>query len=85
MNKKTFYVVQAYETGKRGVTSVGIPIEARTSEDATRIAKRLSIIRLGAIAFSRDSGSDENSLSKPVIIASFGQVPETAILREDVP
>ncbi|MCB4769610.1 hypothetical protein LGR54_13410 [Ancylobacter sp. Lp-2] len=85
MNKKTFYVVQAYETGRRGVISVGIPIEARTSEDAARIAKRLSIIRLGAIAFSRDTGSDEKGLGKPVIIASFGRVPETVTVRDELP
>ncbi|MDR6955787.1 hypothetical protein J2X65_005170 [Ancylobacter sp. 3268] len=84
MNKKTFYVVQAYETGKRGVISVGTPIEARTSEDATRIAKRLSIIRLGAVAFSRDTGSDEKSLGKPIIIASFGRVPEAVNVKDEL-
>lgn len=76
MRNKIFYIVQAYEAGRRGIVRAGVPIEARTPEDAERIAKRLSIIRFGAVAFSRDADTDNKDLDKPTIIASFGQVPE---------
>ncbi len=51
MTKKTFYVVQPFEAGKRGRIRAGIPMEARSAEDADRKAKRFGLVKVGASPF----------------------------------
>ncbi|GLK84455.1 hypothetical protein [Ancylobacter defluvii] len=76
MAKKTFYVVQPFEAGKRGAIKAGIPMEVRNAADAERIARRISLVKLGAIAFSTEVEPESGDADPPVLIASFGQVPE---------
>ncbi|MDR6953821.1 hypothetical protein J2X65_003184 [Ancylobacter sp. 3268] len=76
MSKKTFYVVQPFETGKRGAIKAGIPMEVRSAEDAERVARRLSLVKLGAVAFSREVDHESDDADEPILIASFGKVPE---------
>lgn len=76
MAKKTFYAVQPFEAGKRGRIKAGVPMEARTAADAERIAKRISLVVAGAIAFSRDVDPESDDADPPVLIASFGEVPD---------
>jgi hypothetical protein len=76
MTKKTFYVVQPFETGKRGRIKAGIPMEARSAEDADRKAKRFSLVKAGAIAFSTEVETESGDAEPPVLIASYGEVPE---------
>ncbi|GAB4073418.1 hypothetical protein GCM10028812_53760 [Ancylobacter sonchi] len=76
MSKKTFYVVQPFEVGRRGAIRVGTPIEARSAIDAERIARRMSLSKVAVIAFSNEVDLDSGDSDLPIIIVSFGQVPE---------
>lgn len=79
MAKKTFFVVQPFELGKRGVLKAVRPMEARSADDAERIARRLAIAKAGAIAFSRDVDPEFDDADPPVLIARFGQVPDDVL------
>jgi len=76
MTKKTFYVVQPFEAGKRGKVKAGTPMEVRNASDAERVAKRMSLVKLGAIAFSTEVETESGDAEPPVMIATFGAVPE---------
>jgi len=77
MARKTFYVVQPYDAAKRGSgLKAGVAMEATSEADARRKAERLANTRAGAIAFSRDVDPDSDDAEPPVLIASFGRVPE---------
>ncbi|MCS0496325.1 hypothetical protein NVS89_14565 [Ancylobacter sp. MQZ15Z-1] len=79
MTKKTYFVVQPFEAGKRGAIKAGIPMEVRSAEDAERVAKRLSLVKAGAIAFATDVEQESGEADPPVLIASFGEVPEAVL------
>jgi len=76
MAKKTMFVVQPFEAGRRGMVVPGIPMEVRDAEDAERVARRMSLVKLGAIAFSTKVETESGDAEPPVLIASFGAVPE---------
>ncbi|MFG1479164.1 hypothetical protein V5F53_10940 [Xanthobacter sp. V4C-4] len=76
MVKKTFYVVQPYVVGRRGALTAGPAREARSAAEAERIAQRLASVGSGAIAFSREVDPDSDDAEAPVLIASYGQVPD---------
>ncbi|MBS9476203.1 hypothetical protein [Ancylobacter radicis] len=76
MPKKTFFVVQPFEAGKRGALKPGQAMEVRTAEDADRVARRMSLIKKGAIAFSREVDPESDDADAPVLIASYGEVPD---------
>lgn len=76
MAKRTFYVVQRFEAGKRGAIRPGQPMEAQTAEHADRMAQRLGSTKLGAIAFSRDVDPETDDADGPVLISTYGQVPD---------
>ncbi|MFD2030791.1 hypothetical protein ACFSKM_11865 [Ancylobacter dichloromethanicus] len=40
------------------------------------IAERMSLVKLGAIAFSTDVEPESGDADPPVLIATFGQVPD---------
>lgn len=76
MAKHTFFVVQPFEAGKRGAIKAGIPMEVRNAADAERMARRISLTKPGAIAFSTDVEPESGDADPPVLIAAFGQVPD---------
>lgn len=76
MAKKMFFVVQPYELGKRGALKAGVPMEVRTAGDAVRVAKRMALVKSGVVAFSREVDPETDDTEDPVIIASFGAVPD---------
>ncbi|MDQ0505983.1 hypothetical protein QOZ94_002787 [Xanthobacter agilis] len=78
MATKTFYVVQPYVLGKRGALKAGQAREARSAADAERLAQRLSATGAGAIAFSREVDPESDDAEPPILIASYGRVPEGA-------
>lgn len=79
MTRKTFYVVQPYVLGKRGALKAGQAREARNAADAERLAQRLAVMGAGAIAFSREVDPDSDDAEPPVLIASYGRVPDEAM------
>ncbi|WP_454917339.1 hypothetical protein [Xanthobacter sediminis] len=79
MAKKTFYVVQPYKQGRRGVLVACQAREARNAADAQRIAERMAAMAAGAVAFSREVDPDSDDADPPVLIASYGRVPDEAL------
>lgn len=81
MTKKTFYVVQPFEVVKGKKLKAGSPMEVRSAADADRVAKRMSMVKSGAIAFSTEVEPESGDAEPPVLIASYGEVPE-GVLEE---
>ncbi|MFG1454549.1 hypothetical protein V5F44_20200 [Xanthobacter sp. V2C-8] len=79
MPKKTFYVVQPYVLGKRGALRAGQAREARSAADAERMAERMAAMAAGAVAFSREVDPESDDAEPPVLIASYGRVPDEAL------
>lgn len=79
MSKKTFFVVQPFEKAKGKKLKAGIPMEVRDAEEASRKAERVSLVKAGAIAFSTEVEIETGDAEPPVLIASYGEVPEDAI------
>lgn len=78
MAKKTFYVVQPYELGKRGALKAGVPMEVRSADDAERVARRMATVKAGAVAFSRAVDPEFDDADEPVLIGRFGSTPDDA-------
>ncbi len=76
MAKKTFYVVQPFKQGRRGALVACQAREARNAADAERIAQRMAAMGAGAVAFSREVDPDSDDAEPPVLIASYGRVPD---------
>lgn len=76
MSKKTFFVVQPFEKHKGKKLKAGVPIEVRTAEEADRKAQRLSLSKAGAVAFSMEVEPESGDAEAPVLIGSYGEVPE---------
>lgn len=72
MTNKTLYIVQPFELRTEGMIKAGLPMEVGSAEEAERIARRMAIVKAGAIAFSRDIEADGSDADHRVLIASFG-------------
>lgn len=79
MAKKTLYVVQPYELGKRGALKAGVPLEVRTADDAMRVAERMALVKAGAVAFSRAVDAESEDADEPELIGRFGTTPDEAL------
>jgi hypothetical protein len=72
---KTFYVVQPFVKGRRGITAER-PTQASSAGAAVRMAERLSATKLGVLAFAQTGDPEMGDFDEPVILASHGVVPE---------
>lgn len=72
----TWFVVQGYRKGKRGALTPEEPKMARNQESCLALAKRIAITRPAVVAFSRKGDPDTGDFDEPVILATFGDVPE---------
>ena len=75
----TYYVVQAFQTGKRGVLIADQPREAKGVDHALALAERLAESRAGVIAFSRAGDPDTGDYDDAEILARHGVVPEALL------
>jgi hypothetical protein len=73
---ETVYIVQGFNTGKRGRVVPDKPLTFKTSEEAVRRAARLGETCLGVIAFAQTADPELGEYSEPVILATHGEVPE---------
>jgi hypothetical protein len=71
----TYFVVQAWQAGSKGVLVPDAPREARTADQALSLALRLSEGRAGVVAFSRTGDTSTGDFDDAVIIAQHGMVP----------
>lgn len=72
----THYVVQGYRKGARGKLRPDEPRIARDLNHCQVLAERVAQSRDAVIAFSRTGDIDTGDFDDPVIIATFGDVPE---------
>lgn len=72
----TYYVVQSFRVGRKGVLVADEPWEAASERQATSAARRLAEERAGAIAFFRTGDPDTGDWEDAVILASHGLVPD---------
>ena len=72
----THYVVQGYRKGARGRLQADEPRIARDLNHCQVLAERVAESRDGVIAFSRTGDTDTGDFDDPVIIATFGDIPE---------
>lgn len=71
----SFYAVQTYRRGNKGVLLEDTPIVCSDRAVAERTAERLAKTRAGAVAFVR-TANDFDEYSDAVFLAHFGEVPE---------
>lgn len=79
----TYYVVQSFQVGHKGVLIPDDPREAAGERQAISTAFRLAQERAGAIAFSRTGDPATGDYDDAVILCTHGLVPgevlETAV------
>jgi hypothetical protein len=71
----TYFVVQPFQTGKRGSLLADIPMQATSKEHAERMAERMSRTKAGVVAFSRAGDPTTGEYEDAQIIAVYGSVP----------
>lgn len=69
------FVVQPFKVGRRNALVADMPREARSEEDAQRLAQRLATVREGVVAFYRDGDVSTGDYEDPVVIAKHGRLP----------
>lgn len=70
------YVVQSYQSGKRGKMMADTPMEARDLAHAKRLAERLASRKPLVVAFVREGDAVTGDFEDPKLIASYGELPE---------
>lgn len=71
----TYFVVQSWQMGSKGVLIPDDPCEARSASAARGQARRLAVERAGAIAFSRTGDPATGDWQDAVILCEHGLVP----------
>lgn len=74
----TYYVVQTYRKGPRGVLVAEDAKEAKSEEQAIAAAARYAETREGVVAFKRTGDPDMGDWEDAVILAKHGRVPAEA-------
>ena len=71
----TYFVVQPFQTGKRGALLADPAVQATSEEHASRMAERMSRHKAGVVAFSRTGDPVTGEYEDAQIIAVYGSVP----------
>jgi hypothetical protein len=71
----TYFVVQAYQRGKKGMLIADQPKNARDLSHCEMMAERLSRTSASVVAFSRTGDPESGEWDDAVILARFGEVP----------
>lgn len=72
----TYFVVQSFEQARKGTIFANAPIQAHDEAHAVRLAERLSISKVGVVAFRRSGNPATGEFEDAVILASYGSVYE---------
>lgn len=73
---QVIYSVIPFAAGKRGRILGQTPVQARDEGHAKRTAERMSARFVGVVATSCEVDMEADSWGEPVVLASYGQVPE---------
>jgi len=76
MASVTSYFVQAFNAGRGGNLKADAPIACKTATGALRTAERLSLSKLGVIAFSSTGDPEMGDYDvEPTVIFRKGELP----------
>jgi hypothetical protein len=73
---ETIYIVQAFNTGKRGKVVAEKPLTFKTADEARRRAAKLGEVSLGVLAYAQTADAEAGEYEDPVEISRHGEVPE---------
>ncbi|CDZ43069.1 Hypothetical protein NGAL_HAMBI1146_58420 [Neorhizobium galegae bv. officinalis] len=71
----TYYVVQSFQRGKKGMLIPDQPKQARDESHCGLMAERLALTSASVVAFSRSGCPDTGDWGDAKIISQFGEVP----------
>ena len=71
----TYFVVQSFEQGHKGMLIPDSPWEARSAEQALAFALRLAAEKAGVVAFARTGDPATGDFSDAVVLAQYGRLP----------
>ncbi|GGD31070.1 hypothetical protein [Aureimonas glaciei] len=71
----TYFVVQTFEIGKRGMLIADPAVQMQSAGQATRTAERLALKKAGVVAFSRTGDPETGDFDDAKILYIHGQVP----------
>lgn len=72
----TYFVVQTFQRGKKGVLIADQPRQARDEAHCKYLAERMSESAHAVVAFSRRGEPSNGDWEDAVILAQYGQVPD---------
>jgi hypothetical protein len=76
MARETSYFVQAFNAGRGGSLKADTPIACKTAKGALQTAERLSLSKLGVIAFSSTGDPEMGDYDdEPMVIFRKGELP----------
>ncbi len=76
MARETFYLVQAFKSGKGTRLTADTPVRCRSLEGARNKAEALLSIRAGVVAFSTSADAELGDYDdEPTIIFKAGRLP----------
>jgi hypothetical protein len=71
----TYYVALPFERTEDGDLVPVEAMEAPSAGAAQRLAMRFSLVKAGAVAFSRTGDPDSGEFEDAVVIAKYGELP----------
>lgn len=71
----TYYVVQSFQRGKKGMLIADIPRQTATLAQCENLAHRLADKCASVIAFSRSGDPETDDWGDAVLIAQHGEMP----------
>lgn len=72
----TYFVVQSFSFGKKGIIIADLPVQVSSQEHALRMAERLALQKPAVVAFSRTGDPKAGEWDPAVILSMHGNVPE---------
>lgn len=72
----TYFVVQSFQRGKKGIILADTPIQAATRDQALRMGERLALSKQAVVVFSRTGDPKDGEWEPAVMLAVHGHVPE---------
>ncbi|MET3648066.1 hypothetical protein [Phyllobacterium ifriqiyense] len=70
-----FFVVQTFSKIKGGMRP-DLPVQAQNTAHARRMAERLSLQKEAVVAFMREGDPSTGDYDEPLLIATFGELPD---------
>ena len=71
----TYFVVQSFQAGNKGNLFADIPVSVADRRHAEKLAERLSVIKIGVVAFSRTGDPATGEYADAEVIVAYGTFP----------